>query len=219
MTQESIKLLQKLEHLVDGNESAQDVIKKIITLEKLASVKPAKFDCKKLLKFCKDYWCDGILYENKNAVVTNSHFISVVKTDYPTEFEGKIITKDGKEINRTFPPYKTVIDKLKKSATETSTVYLQNITLALEAVKTYEKFHIGKEIHSIEIGPKVYTSPQNAKILLDFHKTYNIDQIHIERGILNSTVGSFFYAEATEALLVLAGVLVTDDNMEYCYRA
>ncbi len=51
----------------------------------------------------------GVRYENGAAVASDGHVLLAVKTDYPKEYEGKTIDKNGNPIEGRFPNWKSVI--------------------------------------------------------------------------------------------------------------
>jgi hypothetical protein len=53
----------------------------------------------------------GIYYDNGNQVATDSHHIIVLKEEYDPELEGKIIDKNGEEVEARFPNYNAVLPK------------------------------------------------------------------------------------------------------------
>lgn len=58
------------------------------------------------------YFMTGVYYENGFAVATNGRVLIKLKTNYPSEYEGKIINpSNGKEIDGQFPNYKKVFPK------------------------------------------------------------------------------------------------------------
>lgn len=58
----------------------------------------------------------GIFHDKGQKVVTNANILIAKKEDYPEEYEGKILGKDGKFIEGKFPNYESVFPDLKKSA-------------------------------------------------------------------------------------------------------
>lgn len=62
----------------------------------------------------------GVLHENGQRIATDAHQIVVIKSEYPTEYEGKIIDKEGKEIDYKFPNYEAILPKLNSELTEIS---------------------------------------------------------------------------------------------------
>lgn len=58
----------------------------------------------------------GIFHDKGQKVVTNANILIAKKEDYPEEYEGKILGKDGKFIDGKFPNYESVFPDLKKSA-------------------------------------------------------------------------------------------------------
>ena len=52
---------------------------------------------------------NGLFHDRGNVVATNGHVLVSVKSDYDNDWEGKIIGKDGKEIEGRFPSWERVI--------------------------------------------------------------------------------------------------------------
>ena len=83
------------------------------------------------------YFMTGVYYENGFAVATNGRVLIKLKTNYPSEYEGKIINpSNGKEIDGQFPNYKKVFPK-KEDLVDRSdrlahiTDYLSSATMAV----------------------------------------------------------------------------------------
>ena len=83
------------------------------------------------------YFMTGVYYENGFAVATNGRVLIKLKTNYPSEYEGKIINpSNGKEIDGQFPNYKKVFPK-KEDLVDRSdrlahiTEYLSSATMAV----------------------------------------------------------------------------------------
>lgn len=83
------------------------------------------------------YFMTGVYYENGIAVATNGRVLIKLKTNYPSEYEGKIINpSNGKEIDGQFPNYKKVFPK-KEDLVDRSdrlahiTDYLSSATMAV----------------------------------------------------------------------------------------
>lgn len=58
----------------------------------------------------------GIFHDKGQKVVSNANILIAKKEDYPEEYEGKILGKDGNFIEGKFPNYESVFPNLKKSA-------------------------------------------------------------------------------------------------------
>ena len=83
------------------------------------------------------YFMTGVYYENGFAVATDGRVLIKLKTNYPSEYEGKIINpSNGKEIDGQFPNYKKVFPK-KENLVDRSdrlahiTDYLSSSTMAV----------------------------------------------------------------------------------------
>lgn len=58
----------------------------------------------------------GIFHDKGQKVVSNAHILIAKKEDYPEEYEGRILGKDGKFIDGKFPNYESIFPDLKKNA-------------------------------------------------------------------------------------------------------
>lgn len=86
------------------------------------NAKTSKFN---IFKHCekKDFLrpsLNGVFHDKGQRVATDAHQIAVIKCDYPQEYEGKIIDKEGKEIDARFPYYEAILPKLNSELTEIS---------------------------------------------------------------------------------------------------
>lgn len=123
MKPESLKAMQNLIKNVECNVKDESLAKylkdeftRIIRIESPYSSNP-KFD---LYKYAakKDFRTAlyGIFHDKGQKVVTNANILIAKKEDYPEEYEGKILGKDGKFIEAKFPNYEKVFPDLKKNA-------------------------------------------------------------------------------------------------------
>lgn len=123
MKAESLKAMQEL--IASANydckdENYVDYLKKefarIIRIESPQSSNP-KFDFYKYAakKDSHPAMC-GIFHDKGQKVASDSHILIAKKEDYPEEYEGKILGKDGNFIEGKFPNYESVFPNLKKSA-------------------------------------------------------------------------------------------------------
>lgn len=123
MKPESLKAMQELIASANYNckdENYVDYLKKefarIIRIESPQSSNP-KFDFYKYVSK-EDYrptMC-GIFHDKGQKVASDTHILIAKKEDYPEEYEGKILGKDGNFIEGKFPNYESVFPDLKKSA-------------------------------------------------------------------------------------------------------
>lgn len=123
MKAESLKAMQNLIQNVEYNVKDEQLAKylkdeftRIIRIESPQSSNP-KFDFYKYA--AKDdlrpAMC-GIFHDKGQKVVSNANILIAKKEDYPEEYEGKILGKDGKFIEAKFPNYESVFPDLKKNA-------------------------------------------------------------------------------------------------------
>jgi hypothetical protein len=78
----------------------------------------------------------GVFHDKGQRVATDTHQIAVIKCDYLQEYEGKIIDKEGKEIEGKFPNYEAVLPKLNNNLTE----IIFNIDEIKNQFKQYKAF-------------------------------------------------------------------------------
>lgn len=123
MKPESLKAMQNLILHVEYNVKDEQLLKylkdeftRIIRIESPQSSNP-KFDFYKYA--AKDdmrpAMC-GIFHDKGQKVVSDGRILIAKKEDYPEEYEGKILGKDGKFIDGKFPNYESIFPDLKKSA-------------------------------------------------------------------------------------------------------
>ena len=123
MKPESLKAMQNLIANVEYNVKDEQLAKylkdeftRIIRIELPQSSNP-KFDFYKYAsKEANRPALCGIFYDKGQKVVTNANILIAKKEDYPEEYEGKILGKDGKFIEAKFPNYESVFPDLKKNA-------------------------------------------------------------------------------------------------------
>lgn len=101
------------------DENYVDYLKKeftrIIRIESPQSSNP-KFDFYKYAsKEANHPALCGIFHDKGQKVASDSHILIAKKEDYPEEYEGKILGKDGNFIEGKFPNYESVFPNLKKS--------------------------------------------------------------------------------------------------------
>ena len=105
----------------------------------------------------------GVFHENGQRVATDTHQIVVIKSDYPTEYEGKIIDKEGKEIEYRFPNYEAVLPQLNSKLIE--------ISLNIDEIKNQFKQY--------KIFKKIDKNAENPYFMLKIGYTYfNIELLH-----------------------------------------
>lgn len=123
MKAESLKAMQNLISHVECNVQDEQLAKylkdeftRIIRIESPQSSNP-KFDFYKYV--AKDNSrpvMSGIFHDKGQKVVSDNHILIAKKEDYPEEYEGKVLGKDGKFIEGKFPNYELVFPDLKKNA-------------------------------------------------------------------------------------------------------
>ena len=129
------------------------------------NIKTSKFN---VFNYCakKDFLhpsLNGVFHDKGQRVATDTHQIIVIKSDYPTEYEGKIIDKEGKEIDSKFPNYEAVLPRLNSELTEISV----NIDEIKSQFKQYKAFK------------KIDKNGENPYFKLNLKGTYfNIELLH-----------------------------------------
>src|SRR5574344_2024824 len=110
MTAESLKAMQDLIANVEYNAKDEQLAKylkdeftRIIRIESPQSSNP-KFDFYKYAskEACRPAMC-GIFHDKGQKVASDAHILIAKKEDYPEEYEGKILGKDGRFIEGKFP--------------------------------------------------------------------------------------------------------------------
>ena len=123
MKPESLKAMQNLILNVEYNandkqlaEYLKDEFTRIIRIELPQSSNP-KFDFYKYASKdnSRPVMC-GIFHDKGQKVASDAYILIAKKEDYPEEYEGKILGKDGNFIEGKFPNYESVFPNLKKSA-------------------------------------------------------------------------------------------------------
>ena len=123
MKAESLKAMQNLIANVEYNAKDEQLAKylkdeftRIIRIESPQSSNP-KFDFYKYAsKEANHPALCGIFHDKGQKVASDAHILIAKKEDYPEEYEGKILGKDGNFIEGKFPNYESVFPNLKKSA-------------------------------------------------------------------------------------------------------
>lgn len=123
MKPESLKAMQNLIQNVEYNVKDEQLAKylkdeftRIIRIESPQSSN-SKFDFYKYVAKDKSRpIMSGILHDKGQKVASDSRILIAKKEDYPEEYEGKILGKDGNFIEAKFPNYESVFPNLKKSA-------------------------------------------------------------------------------------------------------
>lgn len=134
------------------------------------NVKASKFN---IFNYCgkKDFLrpsLNGVFHDKGQRVATDAHQIVVIKSDYPQEYEGKIIDKEGKEIDYKFPNYESLFPKLNSELIEISV----NIEEIKSQFKQYKAFK------------KIYKNGKNPHFKFNLNDTYfNIEMLH-EKAVL-----------------------------------
>lgn len=104
------------EHTEHTNQSLASLIQQVIRAEAISKPRGSKFD------FYNYVWKDdfrpymtGVFHEDGNKVASDAHILIAMKADYPAEYEGKTLKKDGafvEEKNGHYPKWRSVIPDL-----------------------------------------------------------------------------------------------------------
>ena len=85
----------------------------------------------------------GVFYNNGEIVASDAHILLVLKNyEYSKEFEGKIISKAGEEIDKQYPNYNNIKPS---DNTETIQIDRENFNNAIKADKAKKKLMSAKE--------------------------------------------------------------------------
>lgn len=119
----------------------------------------------------------GVFYDNGYKIGTNGHIMAIVKSDYPSHLEGKIIAKDGSVINKCrYPNYKSaipLIKECKKFAIDTL-----NLKDAIDKANYIKKEN---PLTYIGITSKMKATVEAAQLILSFIKGYKIKEVYINK--------------------------------------
>ena len=105
----------------------------------------------------------GVFHDKGQRVATDTHQIVIIKSEYPSEYEGKIIDKDGREIDYNFPKYEDVLPKLNSE--------IMQISLDVDEIKNQFK--------QCKIFKKRDKNAENPHFKFKINETYfNIELLH-----------------------------------------
>lgn len=127
MKPESLKAIQELANYasmycsqigLENSKHIQDELARIIRIETPVCKNP-KFDFYKYAKKddMRPAMC-GIFHDKGQKVVSDGQILIAKKEDYPEEYEGKILGKDGNFIDWKFPDYESIFPNPKIAYTE-----------------------------------------------------------------------------------------------------
>lgn len=127
-------------------------------------IKGGKFD---IYKFTTPViWSDilaGVYYDNGQIVATNGHMWAAIKSDYPSEREGLVIDKNGKEIKGKYPNVKNVIPSTEGWSEHQ--IDFAKVCEIIQRSKAWAKAN-GKKRQSVDVERLVKVGP--AFFLLDY---------------------------------------------------
>lgn len=116
---------------------------------------------------------NGVLHKDGYKVATNGCILIRYKCDYPREYEGKVIGKNGKVVNDWFPNWKNAIPKDYKN-------YPIQIDLDTDKIlKWRNEFKKDKRnIYIVKIG-NTYFNLKLFALAAEFMKYFNIQRFYI----------------------------------------
>ena len=155
-------------------------------------VKNEKFDLTKYVSNSKsdtDIKITGIFHEKGFRIATNAYILCVVNQDYPVEYEGKIITPNGQEIEGKFPAWQLI---LPNDEDLTGITFTEPVSEILQRIKEEQKV---AKIDDSEAFVKLICEEKtiffNAKmfvLFLNFMKTFKDTNIGIRYCGINSYI-------------------------------
>lgn len=155
------------------------------------NIKTSKFNifnyCKKKGELRPDL--TGVFHDKGQRVATDAHQIAVIKCDYPAEYEGKIINKEGREIDYNFPNYGGVLPKLNSELTEISL----NVDEIKNQFKQYKAFK------------KIYKDGENPHYKFNINGTYFNIELLFEKAVpfLENFSGDAFLTDSDRPKLYI----------------
>ena len=105
----------------------------------------------------------SVYHNNGNIVATDGHILVAVKSDYNANLEGKMITKDGRDLEGKYPNWRQVIPYKNEVLVTVDTSELLKASKNIRRLK-YAKFT------AIKVGSKYYNSDLLYRVLNIFKK-------------------------------------------------
>ena len=220
MKGESIKKMNSIIDMLQFNEQVDKntIIQMLTEIMRIETPTTAgKFDLFKYIAYDKLRPVMNCVYhDNGFKVVSDSHILFVVKEDYPEEYEGKMLHKDGTfEENRRYPKYNVLRPREERMGIKVS------IDAAFEAEKIRKadkKLHLnmanGSDYVCLAVVgedrelKKVYYKTEHFAKFATFMKAYGIDTILINPNRINYAA----YATNGESWGVVMPVLAPDNE-------
>lgn len=135
---------------------------------------------------------NGLFHDRGNIVATDGHILVSIKSDYDNGLEGKIIRKDGKEIEGRFPAWESVIP----IETKEIDVDAEKLFNAVKNIKTI-KF---AEMSVIDIQGYLF----QAKMI---HKVLNVRRNGLRFSIRESEYGNVMKIDSENFTAIVMGLL------------
>ena len=114
----------------------------------------------------------GVYHTEGLKVAVDGHIMAVIKSEYPSEYEGKIVTNKGVIINEKFPLFRSIIPNILRS--KKHSIDLVKLGEAIEEAKI--EFKVNKLTY-IAITEDLNIRLSHAKLLLLFLKIYKTKQV------------------------------------------
>ena len=146
----------------------------------------------------------GVYHSDGCKIATDAHILVIIKSEYSSELEGKIVDKDGNIINARFPQYSRAIPEMKKCKR-----YSIDLTKFKDAIDKGKKAY--KEISPvvcITIAENVKISLKYAQLVLSFIKTYKITELHFNK--TKQTTSLLFTSDGN--MMVCMGITTSIDG-------
>lgn len=166
MKQTSIKKLSEIYNALKGfteldNNKAADLIQEVIRAES-QKVKGSKFD---IFSFTGNekfrVVLNGVFHDEGNKVACDSHILVAIKADYPAEYEGQILNKDGSFVDQQgmhYPEWRRVLPNFDKQDFTGYEVDEQKFYDWIEVKRAQYKSETGKSTKfdyswQVQVGP------------------------------------------------------------------
>ena len=191
MKAESEKKLVKIIQLLKGNEMYKAVVTELqnILACEANEVKLGKLDLYKFV--AKDDLrpvLQGVYHNEGWQTASDGNILISVKQDYEEEREGKVIAKDGSEIEGRYPNWQSVIP-VYTNEYKTFRMDMKELTDAMRKVKAHDKVY-GKNSCRICLAGGIWFIPEKLLLFATAMKEAGVDELLYlspERGIIVKT--------------------------------
>ena len=157
-----------------GNKKAVDAAVKKVSVSDFCSTEQTR------------YFMCGIFYEKGFAIATDGRVLIKMKTNYPPEYEGKIIDpKTGKEIDGKFPAYERVFPK--KEFLKDRSGLLANITNYLSYATTAVSL-TSKDVPMVTVNfDGTFVTGRYLQLALSFAREKGFNKVYQEDNYKNTS--------------------------------